>query len=468
VNRAAVLTPRAGAGYAAALAAASAGAVVLGAVAATQPRYAAALAVTGLVVAFAFRFPAAHLVVLLLATAVVPLEVQSQFGSGGDVRNAGVIPSDLLLLAGLLRAAVVLPRLPLDRRATWALALSSAFLAVVALQLLHAMAIGRGISGVGAEFRVLLALGTVLVALPVVLDSGGRARLLRGLVGLGIVLGLWGIAQFGLDLRFDPEIDTDSTATFTTAGRVVGMYAFPVAALMALSALTSGAVHAAGARLALATVVVLNLAAVVVTYERTFFLAFAAGLVWLLMRAHTRQRVRLVAWVPAVLMATVLALSVFALDVLRATPERLVSISAYQTDPSVNYREEESRLVLRRVEDQPVAGSGLGATILVGIPGTDVPLRVRRYAENGYLWLVWKLGIPGAALLLALVAAAMLGRPRARLPLERAVIVGAQAALFALAVTTIAFPSFNALSITPAIGLLVALAIARSPAGRAA
>jgi hypothetical protein len=59
------------------------------------------------------------------------------------------------------------------------------------------------------------------------------------------------------------------------------------------------------------------------------------------------------------------------------------------------------------------------------------------------------------------MAAAILCRPPARDPLDRALIVGAQASLFALVVATFAFPSWNQLAITPTIGLLIALAVAR-------
>ena len=164
-------------------------------------------------------------------------------------------------------------------------------------------------------------------------------------------------------------------------------------------------------------------------------------------------------------MTTVLALSVFALDVLRATPERLASIGTYETDPSVNYREDESRLVLRsRQRLTRVAGSGLGATILDRRPGhgrsyQGAALRRERLPVAGLE--ARPTGRCAAARTDRCLA--ILCRPRTRDPLERAVIVGAQAALFALAVATVAFPSFNQLAITPAIGLLVALAVAASP-----
>jgi hypothetical protein len=462
VTRAAALVPRAGAGYAAALAAALIGALLMGIAAGLYPIYAFALSATALVFLFAFRFPVAHLLVLLFVTAVIPLGVQSRFG------GSGAIPSDVLLFAGLVRAAVKLPHLPIDRRTARVLVLCLGLFFAVAVQFVHAILLGRAMSGVGAEARVLLSIGTALIALPILAERDSRARLLRGLLWFGVALGLWGIAQFALQLRFDVQADTwaGSTDSFHTAGRVVGMYAFPLAALIALSVLASGAVRGTRTALALAAVVGLNLAAVVLTFERTFFIAFGAGLLVLLLRMSGRQRTRLTAWTLGLILTTVVGLSAVAPAVLNATADRLTSVKDYKSDPSVVYRQHESRLVTNRIKANPLAGSGLGATVLIGRPGTNQLVKPRRYAENGYLWLIWKLGVVGAAVLLALVAAAILCRPRARDPLDRAVVVGAQASLFALAVATFAFPSWNQLAITPAIGLLIALAVSRVDAHR--
>jgi hypothetical protein len=429
------------------------------------PKYALALCLLGLVFALAFRFPVAHLLTLLFVSALVPLTIQSKFGSGGGAAAAGVLPTDVFVLAGLARAAVKLPHVPLDRRATRVLVLSAVLAALVFGQLIQARLLGRFSSGVGAEGRVLLGLSTTLIALPIVTDRAGRMRLLRGLAVFGVLLGLWGIAQFALQLRFDvpANMGGGSTETFNTAGRVVGMYAFPVAALVALSVLTSGAVRRADVRLALAGIIALNLGAMALTFERTFFVAFGAGLLILMLRARGRQRIRVAAWAPGLFLATALALAALAPAAFDATSQRLTSVKNYKTDPSVVYRQYESRLVTNRIKAHPLTGSGLGADILIGRPGTNQPIKPRRYAENGYLWLVWKLGVLGAVVLIALLAAAIMCRPPSRDPLERAVIAGAQASLFALAVATVAFPSWNQLAITPTIGLLLAFAVSRVP-----
>jgi uncharacterized membrane protein YoaK (UPF0700 family) len=94
----------------------------------------------------------------------------------------------------------------------------------------------------------------------------------------------------------------------------------------------------------------------------------------------------------------------------------------------------------------------------IGRPGTTRPLVDRRYSENGYLWLAWKVGIPAAALICLVLVAAMTARGRQRLPDApgRALAVGAQASLVALAVANLTFPSFSQIAITGVIGVLAA------------
>jgi hypothetical protein len=76
------------------------------------------------------------------------------------------------------------------------------------------------------------------------------------------------------------------------------------------------------------------------------------------------------------------------------------------------------------------------------------------------LWLAWKLGIPAALLLWLVLAAAIVRRqPLLKDVLLRGVVDGSQAALLGLVVTSVTFPSFNQLSITSTMGLLMALCL---------
>jgi O-antigen/teichoic acid export membrane protein len=432
-----------------------------GAVAASDPRVAALLVAAAVAWLLAVRAPVAHLLALVALTAIVPQAVQAQFGSGGSIDAAGILPSDLLLLTGLARALLVLPRQPLRRLTSVAVALTTVFLLVGALQLLHAMALGRPISGAGGEFRALLGFGALFVALPILADPGQRRRLFAGLAWLGLVLGVWGILQFALRLRFtDVDFPLDP-ASFQTAGRVVGLFAFPVAATIALAVLTGGQAGGRGVRALLAAVVITNVAAVVLTFERTFLLVTLLGFGLVFLRGTWRQRTRLVVWGPASLACTAIALVLLAPATVPAYKQRLATLTNLAADPAVQYRAVESRVVAREISARPLGGSALGATILIGRPGTNTAPVPRRHAENGFLWLAWKAGIPGALVMCALLALAV-AAPRVRGEERSAIVLrrGCQAGLAAVLVASLSFPSFNQIGITAVMGVLVAACLA--------
>jgi O-antigen ligase len=163
--------------------------------------------------------------------------------------------------------------------------------------------------------------------------------------------------------------------------------------------------------------------------------------------------------VPLLLALIVLVMSVFAPTELQATQQRVFSLSDYRKDPSYTYRKAESRMVKQRIRAHPLTGQGLGASQLIGRPGTRAPVRRRSYVESGYLWLAWKLGIPGAALLCGVLLAAALCRQAAPHTLAASLRIGSQAALVTLAVSNLAFAPFNSISGTTMIGVLIAVAI---------
>jgi O-antigen/teichoic acid export membrane protein len=445
----------------AAMAALIVAAALCGAVAAREPRMAAGAIALGAAVLLAHRAPVSHLLALIALTAVVPLEIQARFGSGGSVDAAGILPSDLLLLTGLARALFVLPRVPLGRLSSAAVALTAVVLAASAAQLLHALALGRPVSGAGGEFRALLGFGTLFVALPILADAAQRRRLLVGLTWLGLALGIWGCAQFALHLRFADADVTIDPGSFETAGRVVGLFAFPAAATLALAALTGGVARSSGARALLCAVAATNVLAVVLTFERTFILVTLVGVALVFLRGTPRQRFRLALAAPGVAVTTVLCLGALAPAALSAYGQRLETLTQVSADPAIQYRVDESRMVESEIRSRPVVGSGLGATILIGRPGTNTPPVPRRHAENGYLWLAWKLGIP-VAIAMCLLLAAAVAAPRSRWDDRSALAVrrGFQAALAGIAVASVSFPSFNQTGITAVMGLLAAACLA--------
>ena len=433
-----------------------------GAMAAVAPKPALALVVGGLLLALPFALPVTHLVLLLLITAIVPFDVQNAGAFGAGPGSPGLFVSDVLLAGGLVRAVLVLLDARLERRTRWLLVLALATMGVAVLQAVHGIRAGSAAGTAGTELRVLLGFGAAVIALPLLRDPAARGRLFAGLLGVGLAVGLWGMVQWTVDLPFTAAEDAGVRAgvRFTTEGRGQiqgGLFAFPVAVVMGVAALLSHEVRSRGVRALLAVVVALNAAGLLLTYERTFWVATMLALVFVALRATPRQRRRALLLGPPVLAVALAALAVAAPRELTAARERLLSLGQYGSDLSVRFRLTETRNVTRAIEAHPVLGSGLGASILWGRAYEGVRPTTESFAHNGYLWLVWKLGAPAAALLLALIGAALLSRGPPATTTAGAVRVGAQAALLLLLVASVTFPAFNTLGITAVMGVLVAV-----------
>lgn len=436
-------------------------AALFGAIAGLEPKVGVAVAALLVVTALAFCAPVAHLLLFIAITALVPPEIQNQLGVLGGTNAPGLLASDLLLVTGLTRAVLVLLGRQLERRELVSAGLAVALLVVAGLQAVHGALAGIGLSEVAAEFRVIMALAaSVLIAMPLLADERSRRRLLKGLVVLAIAIGGWGIVQWAFGLRFTgaEEALKGASSRFLTAGRMVGQYAFGVVVIVALAVWTSGAVRSRPARWALVAAIGLNVVALLFTFERTFWLVTALGIAFVTLTSVGMHRVKLLVLTPVALVVLFLVLLTVAPAELNAAGERLMSLGTYQSDPAVRYRIEESRRVIEQIAARPLQGSGLGASIVIGRPGTTVTPKPRRYAENGYLWVAWKLGVPGLLVLLALIAFAIARRaPDEPDLLAAAMRRGSQAALLALAAASVTFPSFNALGITPVMGVMVAV-----------
>jgi hypothetical protein len=426
------------------------------------PYAAVGVVVLGLVLVLAFRAPALHLTILLALTVVVPFSVQNALSGGG---GAGVFPSDLFLLTGLVRGVVVALQRPIDRRRLVPAALMVLFLVGVLLQLLHGRAAGADVSQAGGEARALLGFGTLLIALPVLEDPRARSQLVRGLLAVGLALGLWGIAQWTLGIQFGGagDVGVREGVNYTTAGRGQvqgGLYGFPVAIVMASAVLMSGQRLSLAGRTALLAVVLLNGVSLLLTYERTFWVATAVGLAVVIIKTEGLQRLKAAAWTVTVAGIAFAALSTWNPSVLTAARERFLSLGQYANDDSLRYRIVESQHVVAQVDARPIIGSGLAAQIFWGRPWENVPERAYYYNHNGFLAVAWKLGLPLAILLLGLVAWCVVAPARRdRDPPARALTLGAQAGLLSLAVASVTFPSFTTLAITAAMGVLMAICV---------
>lgn len=446
--------------------------LVVGAASGARPTISIGVAVGLGSLLLAFRAPTANLVALVFLTAVVPYGLQNQFGVGGGAESPGLLLSDLLLLAGLTWAVLGLSAPALRTRELVVAVGILAFLCLAILQFVHGLNAGSDRSRAGAELRAVLGFGTFLIALPLLTTTRSRRRLMAAMLVVAIALGGWGLIQwlgnFSFGAAGDVGVRSGVRLTSSGTGQLQGgEYGFPVMIVTCFSVLIASSVRSTLGRASLLLALALNAVACLLTFERTFWIASLAGMGVVLLKAHPLHRAKALFAAPLVLVLAVGSLAVASPKTLTTAGERIVSVGSYSRDDSVRYRLTESRFVLAKVRAHPVAGSGLGGTIFWGQPWAQVPPKSYAFSHDGYLWLAWKLGVPAAALLVLLLGGALFVRdPRGDDELSRSVRHGAQGALVSVLVATIAFPSLSQLSITPMIGVLLALAICRAEASR--
>jgi hypothetical protein len=433
--------------------------------AASQPKLLLGAGAAACVLVLAFRMPVLNLGLLLFLTAVVPFEVLNRFSVGGGIDSPGLLASDLFLLAGLAWAALAVPRLTLDRRRYLYLLAMLAFLLLVLVQVAHGLRLGYVTNTVGQEGRVLLGFGTFLIALPLLAHGPSRRRLEGALVLVALLLGSWGMLQwvghFSFGAAGDVGVRSGVRLTSGGVGQLQGgQFGFPVALIGCFAVLAFGSIRSGLSKAALLAAIALNAASCLVTFERSFWLDALLGLAFVLLTGPSPRRLKVLVTVLAVGLLALGGLTLFSPATLTTASQRLQSIGSYESDSSVRYRVVESGFVYKRIQARPLEGSGLGATIFWGQPWAQVRPKSAHYAHDGYLWLAWKLGLPAAALLVAMLLIAPLSRKRPdEEPLSLALRRGAQGAIAGLLLATITFPSFSQLSIAPAIGLLLALAV---------
>jgi hypothetical protein len=436
--------------------------VLCGALSAQSPKLAVGMFALAGIVLLAFRYPVANLALLIVVTAVVPFSVLQSLSIGGGVGSTGLFVSDLLLACGLARALIVLVSMRLTGVQLAFLAATVLVLAGVAVQLLHGIARGSALGEAGNEARALLGLGTIVLAVPLLTEPARQWRLLRALLAVGLLLGVWGLAQYWLhlsvgdaaDVGVRQGIDVGIEGATQLQG---GLYAYPVAAALAFAALLSNAIPTRTGRTLVGVVLATNALCVLLTYERTFWFATVAACAVIALRAGRLERARALVLTPVAVVLLLVPLFVLSPGTLTTAGDRLLSLNQYGSDRAVSYRLIESRAVFREFRSHPLAGSGLGATVFWGRPLERVPASEHSFTHNGYLALIWKLGAPLGVALIALLFAGALrrGRPRGS-PLFVAVAGGAQGALLGLLIANAAFPAVNALTITATMGTLLA------------
>jgi O-antigen ligase len=450
------------------LAAAWIAALAFGVLLPIAPRTAVAAFV---VIPFALAAPAASTAVLIAVTVLVPFDLQEAFKVTGGRGEPGLLLIDALMLLGLLRIGWLLlrKRLPLDLP----------LLAGAGVGLIYAAALGWGlvrgwdVSEAGHEARrAVLGVAAFLLVWPLMANRTARRRLVWVLITVGLALGIWGLAQWLFVVAYTDQGDVGVRAgvDLTSAGRGQlqgGMYAYPVAVTLAWAALVMGRIQRVPVKWLLAAILFLNAVCLLVTFERTLWVATVIACVLVVVMSGGAAARPALKWAGAGV-ACMTVLAALSPGEARSAVERLLSVHEASSDNSLWARLAESRYVIEAIHHRPITGSGFGATITWGVRDTFGTVTTT-FSHNGYLWLSWKIGIPAAALVVLLIVGAILRRtPGSDTADWRALRRGSQASLVAVLLICVMFPVFNALGITALIGLLVAVAYSGEPEDSAA
>jgi hypothetical protein len=419
-----------------------------------------------LLVPLALAAPLAALSMLVAVTVLVPFEVQDAFAVMGGRDQPGLLVVDAIMVVALAGMAWRAARRRLDIDTPLIAGLLVALIVTVAL--IWGVANGAALSEAGHETRhVALGVGTFLLARPLLVTQSGRKRLIGVLIGVGLALGVWGLAQWFFsvgyttsgDVGVRPSDDPTSPGLMQLQG---GMYAFPVAVTLAWAALASGQVRSARVRYVLGVIMLLNGMCVVLTFERTIWAVTAVACALVAVTSGASARRLAIRWAPAAGMALLIIFLSAGSEVSSAL-KRLVLLGEVSSDTSFTFRLVESQAVAGAIVQQPVTGSGFGATITWGARDTFSTVTTP-FVHNGYLWLAWKIGVPAAALVVLLLGRAIVRRtPPGDVGHWKALRVGSRASLLALMLVGLTFPIFNALGITSAMGLLAAVCFSDAP-----
>lgn len=411
------------------------------------------------IVPIALLAPFASLSLLIAVTVLVPVEIQAGFKVIGGRDQPGLLVVDAVMILSLIRLAwlAVRRKLTIDAKILAGVAVALVFAAALAV----GIAFGADVSEAGHEARrMVLGVGTFLIAWPLLQDRRNRQRLGWLLLAVGVALGLWGLFQWIFSVGFTwsdigvrPGVDQTSTGRGQLKG---GMAAYPVAVILAWSVLVSGRVQRAAEKRLLVLVILLNGVCLLLGYERTMWATTAGACLLLALAAGPAARRTAVRSAVVALTVTVV-LAVAASNEARAAIERLMSLARYSSDDSYIYRMIESRNVIGLIAARPFTGSGFGATITWGAKG-EFGTVTTPYVHNGYLWLAWKIGIPAAVFFMLLLCGALFRKsPAGETDYWRAMRRGSRAALLALLLINAMFAAFSMLGVTAVMGLLVAI-----------
>jgi len=398
--------------------------------------------------------PTGALVAILAITVLVPWDVQSYFQILGGHGHRGVLFVDALLLLALLRTgwSVVRRRTAFDLP----MVLGTTVAAILAAATVWGVAQGAGLSAAGNEGRrALFGACTFLLAWPLLREPESRRVITRWLVVIGLALGIWGFSQWFFDVGYSTAGDVGVRGGLSSGQLQGGMYAYPVVVALAWSALIAGVPKTSAHRALLVTVLALNTICVFLTFERTLIVSTALACGFVVANAGVQARRNAKRWIPAIGVSLFVG-TVLAAEQARTALEKITLLNDVHSDNSYSHRMIEADVVQEQILARPLFGSGFGATVTWG--DRDFAVNTTSFADLGYHWLAWKIGLPGAILIAVILLAAVIRRARGEQSDPwRAIQIGSRGGLLALVVTSLLFGVFNALGITAVIGLLVAI-----------
>ncbi|MEE6169116.1 MULTISPECIES: hypothetical protein [unclassified Mycolicibacterium] len=408
----------------------------------------------------AFAAPVAALAVLVVVTVLVPWQMQDTLKVIGGTDQAGLLFVDVLLLLGLVRIGWLLIR----RRLVFDLPifLGAIVAAICAASLSWGLWRGADLSEAGHEWRhVTLGVGAFLLAWPLLAKRSARRKLSWVLLGLGFALGLWGIAQWVFSVDFTASGDVGVRGGLSSGQLQGGLYAYPVAVTMAWAALVTGPVRNVTVKALLAVILLLNTACLLLTLERSFMVATTVACMFVVVTSGGGARRGAVRW-SGVIAALLTAGAAIAQAEAQTAFDRLTSVGRIGSDNSYTHRLAEAHVLNEAIAARPLTGSGFGATVTWGVRDT-FDTSTTPFADMGYHWLAWKIGLPAAAAIVLLLARAVFRRMPGRDGAEwHALRTGSRASLLALMLIGITFGVFDALGVTAVMGLLVAICYSRA------
>jgi O-antigen ligase len=173
------------------------------------------------------------------------------------------------------------------------------------------------------------------------------------------------------------------------------------------------------------------------------------GFVFLFFALRAGGRVRLVAGGLAVLTVLGVTTAVLQPETFDSVVTRAAAVSAYSTDPSVQYRFIENRAVLAQWREHPLQGKGLGTQYLFDFSRFNVKPVYKVYVHNNYYWFLQRMGLIGIGLFAWMMIAFLYSGYRARAfisgddPWLSGLVVGSRVMIVALLVVSISSPQFN-------------------------